>query len=183
MAGLDQAPAPARITLVLGGARSGKSTHAEALLDDHAGPRLYIATAQARDDEMAARIAAHRARRGPGWRTVEAPLALAETLEAESRAGSALLVDCLTLWLSNLMEAGRDIAAEIERFVRLLRAAGGADGAGLERGRPRHRAGECDRPRFSRPCRAAQPGRGPGRRAGGLRRRRPAAHAEAVRAS
>ena len=117
MAGLDQAPPPARITLVLGGARSGKSTHAEALLDDHAGPRLYIATAQARDDEMAARIAAHRARRGPGWGTVEAPLALAETLEAESRAGNALLVDCLTLWLSNLMEAGRDIAAEIERLV------------------------------------------------------------------
>ena len=120
MAGLDQAPPPARITLVLGGARSGKSTHAEALLDDHAGPRLYIATAQGRDDEMAARIAAHRARRGPGWRTVEAPLALAETLEAESRAGSALLVDCLTLWLSNLMEAGRDIAAEIERLVACL---------------------------------------------------------------
>ena len=120
MAGLDQAPPPARITLVLGGARSGKSTHAEALLDDHAGPRLYIATAQARDDEMAARIAAHRARRGLSWRTVEAPLALAETLEAESRPGAALLVDCLTLWLSNLMEAGRDIAAETQRLVACL---------------------------------------------------------------
>ena len=57
---------------------------------------------------------------GPGWRTVEAPLALAETLEAEGRPGRALLVDCLTLWLSNLMEAGRDIAAEIERLVACL---------------------------------------------------------------
>ena len=183
MAGLDQAPPPARITLVLGGARSGKSTHAEALLDDHAGPRLYIATAQARDDEMAARIAAHRARRGPGWRTVEAPLALAETLEAEGRAGSALLVDCLTLWLSNLMEAGRDIAAEIERLVACLGRLEGRTvlvsnevGLGIV---PENATG----PRLSRPCRAAQPGRGPGRRAGGLRRRRPAAHAEAVSAS
>ena len=117
MAGRGAAPVPARITLVLGGARSGKSAHAEALLDDHEGARLYIATAQAHDAEMAARIAAHRARRGEGWRTVEAPLALAETLDAESRPGRALLVDCLTLWLSNLMGAGRDIAAEIERLA------------------------------------------------------------------
>jgi len=120
MAGLDQAPSSARITLVLGGARSGKSAHAEALLEGHAGERLYIATAEPRDAEMAARIAAHRARRGPGWRTVEAPLALAETLEAESRPGSAVLVDCLTLWLSNLMGAGCDIAGEIERLVACL---------------------------------------------------------------
>ena len=120
MAGLGAAPSAARITLVLGGARSGKSAHAEALLDDHAGLRLYIATAEARDAEMAARIAAHRARRDPAWRTVEAPLALAQTLEAESRAGRALLVDCLTLWLSNLMGAGRDIAAEIERLTACL---------------------------------------------------------------
>ena len=120
MAGLDQAPDPARITLVLGGARSGKSAHAEALLQGHAGARLYIATAEARDAEMEARIAAHRARRGPGWRTVEAPLALAETLEAESRPGAALLVDCLTLWLSNLMDAGRDIAAETRRLTDCL---------------------------------------------------------------
>ena len=120
MAVQDTAPPPARITLVLGGARSGKSAHAEALLGDHAGARLYIATAEARDAEMKARIAAHRARRGPGWRTVEAPLALTEALEAESRPGAALLVDCLTLWLSNILEAGRDIAAEIERLVACL---------------------------------------------------------------
>ena len=120
MAGLDQAPDPARITLVLGGARSGKSAHAEALLKGHAGARLYIATAEARDAEMEARIAAHRARRGPGWRTVEAPLALAETLEAESRPGAALLVDCLTLWLSNILDAGRDVAAETRRLTDCL---------------------------------------------------------------
>ena len=120
MAGLGAAAPPARITLVLGGARSGKSAHAEALLGDHAGTRLYIATAEARDAEMAARIAAHRARRGAAWRTVEAPLALVRTLEAESRAGHALLVDCLTLWLSNLMGAGRDIAAECERLSACL---------------------------------------------------------------
>lgn len=120
MAGLDQAPDPARITLVLGGARSGKSAHAEALLEGHAGARLYIATAEARDAEMEARIAAHRARRGPGWRTVEAPLALAETLEAESRPGAALLVDCLTLWLSNILDAGRDVAAETRRLTDCL---------------------------------------------------------------
>ena len=116
----DHEAALARITLVLGGARSGKSAHAEALLADHAGARLYVATAEARDTEMTARIAAHRARRGAAWRTVEAPLALVRTLEAESRPGRALLVDCLTLWLSNLMGAGRDIAAEIERLAACL---------------------------------------------------------------
>ena len=183
MAGLDQAPPPARITLVLGGARSGKSAHAEALLDDCAGPRLYIATAEARDAEMEARIAAHRARRGPRWRKVEAPLALAETLAAESRPGAALLVDCLTLWLSNLMEAGRDVAAETQRLVACLGRLEGRTvlvsnevGLGIV-------ARERRRPSLSRPCRAAQPGRGPGCRAGGLRRRRPADDAQAMSAS
>ena len=121
MAGLDQAPPPARITLVLGGARSGKSAHAEALLHDHAGARLYIATAEPRDAEMAgAHRGASRPARARQWRTVEAPLALTETLEAESRPGAALLVDCLTLWLSNIMEAGRDIAAETQRLTACL---------------------------------------------------------------
>lgn len=120
MAGLEAAMAPARLTLVLGGARSGKSAHAEALLEDHPGEKLYVATAEARDSEMAARIAAHRARRGADWRTVEAPCALAETLEAESRPGRALLVDCLTLWLGNLMGAGSDIAAESARLLACL---------------------------------------------------------------
>jgi adenosylcobinamide kinase/adenosylcobinamide-phosphate guanylyltransferase len=102
----------ARTLLVLGGARSGKSRYAEALLAAHDGARTYIATAEARDGEMAKRIAAHRARRGPGWRTVEEPLDLVAALEAHCRPTGAVLVDCLTLWLSNLMAASRDIAAE-----------------------------------------------------------------------
>ena len=102
----------ARTTLVLGGARSGKSRYAEELLAAHDGARTYIATAEARDAEMAARIAEHQARRGPGWRTVEQPLDLVGALEVYCGPKGAVLVDCLTLWLSNLMAASRDIAAE-----------------------------------------------------------------------
>ncbi len=109
----------ARVTLVLGGARSGKSVYAESLLQRARAP-LYVATAEARDEEMAARIAAHRARRGAAWRTVEAPLALAEALEEEAATSDAQLVDCLTLWLANLMEAGRDVPQETDRLARSL---------------------------------------------------------------
>jgi adenosylcobinamide kinase/adenosylcobinamide-phosphate guanylyltransferase len=104
-----------QITLVLGGARSGKSRYAEALVGAFAPPWLYVATAEARDDEMTARIAAHRARRGPDWRTIEAPRDVATVL-AGAPGGSAMLVDCLTLWLSNLMLAEADIDAEIDRL-------------------------------------------------------------------
>ncbi len=96
-----------RLTLVLGGARSGKSRHAEAMLTRLPPPWAYVATAQAFDAEMRARIAAHRTARVPGWRTVEAPLDLAGALRTEAPA----LVDCLTLWLSNLMLGGHDIDA------------------------------------------------------------------------
>ena len=99
------------LTLVLGGTRSGKSRHAEALVMAHPGPWIYVATAQAWDAEMAARIAEHAARRGPGWETVEAPLDLAPAL---ARPGP-LMVDCLTLWLTNRMLAGLDHALVIER--------------------------------------------------------------------
>lgn len=97
------------ITLVLGGARSGKSAHAESLVRAMADAErpLYIATAEAGDAEMAARIAAHRARRADAWETHEVPLDLAAALRAHARPGRAILVDCLTLWLSNLMLAGR----------------------------------------------------------------------------
>jgi adenosylcobinamide kinase/adenosylcobinamide-phosphate guanylyltransferase len=109
------------VTLVLGGARSGKSRYAEALIGER--PAVYIATATAGDEEMAARIRAHRARRGTNWITREAPLDLAAALAADDRAGRPVLVDCLTLWLSNLLLAGRDPAAEatalIERLPRL----------------------------------------------------------------
>lgn len=98
------------VTLVLGGARSGKSRFAEDLVAGSGLRPVLIATAEAGDAEMAARIAAHRARRGPGWTTVEEPLELAGALAAVA-AGEAALVDCLTLWLANLMAAGRDVDA------------------------------------------------------------------------
>lgn len=101
--------------LVLGGARSGKSRFAE----DLAGrfrERTYLATAEAGDAEMVARIREHRARRGSDWRTVEEPLALAETLATTAAPGRAVLVDCLTLWLSNLLGADRPVVEEYERL-------------------------------------------------------------------
>ena len=91
------------ITLVLGGARSGKSAFAENLARESAQPVTYLATAHAGDAEMTARIAHHRARRPANWRTVEAPLALADALETHAVADGCVLVDCLTLWLTNLL--------------------------------------------------------------------------------
>ena len=101
-------PAPPVSTLVLGGARSGKSLHAERLVLESALRPLYIATAEARDDEMSERIAHHRARRGPAWTTSEEPYDLPGVLRREATPGLAVLVDCLTLWLSNLMLDDRD---------------------------------------------------------------------------
>jgi adenosylcobinamide kinase/adenosylcobinamide-phosphate guanylyltransferase len=105
-----------RLTLVLGGARSGKSAHAEALVTAGPGPWHYLATAEPRDAEMADRIARHRARRGAGWITREVPLDLADALDGTAD-GRAVLVDCLTLWLSNLMLAGRDPEPEADRLA------------------------------------------------------------------
>lgn len=106
----------ARRKLILGGARSGKSALAETLAAGH-DRRIYIATAAAGDDEMAARIAGHRQRRGPSWHTVEAPLDLAGALGAHDGAKCFILVDCITLWLSNLMTAQGDIEAEIGQLA------------------------------------------------------------------
>ncbi len=92
-----------QLTLVLGGARSGKSRYAESLVAATPPPWIYVATAQAQDAEMAGRIAHHRARRGAGWHTIEAPHDLAAAIDA-APAG-AILVDCLTLWLTNRMLA------------------------------------------------------------------------------
>jgi adenosylcobinamide kinase/adenosylcobinamide-phosphate guanylyltransferase len=108
------------LTLVLGGARSGKSRHAERLAVQSGLAPVYVATAQALDEEMAQRIAAHRARRGPAWRTVEEPLDLVGVLQREGAPGRIVLVDCLTLWLSNLMVAGRDVAAESAQLLEAL---------------------------------------------------------------
>ncbi len=114
------APPLVPVTLVLGGARSGKSRHAEALVESQPGACDYLATAQAGDAEMAARIAAHRARRGGRWTTVEEPLDLAAALGRNCGPDRAVLVDCLTLWLSNLLGAERDVAAECERLLAAL---------------------------------------------------------------
>ena len=94
------------ITLILGGARSGKSAFAEQLVAQFEQPVVYIATATAGDAEMTARIAHHRARRPAAWRTVEAPLDLAGALQQHAAANVCVLVDCLTLWLSNLLFDG-----------------------------------------------------------------------------
>lgn len=97
-------------TLILGGARSGKSALAERLADESGREVVYIATAQAGDEEMTARIAHHRARRPSQWLCVEEPLSLAAVLREQARTDRCLLVDCLTLWLSNLLgdaDAGR----------------------------------------------------------------------------
>ncbi len=109
-----------QLTLVLGGARSGKSRHAEALVLATGATPIYVATGEPRDGEMAARIQQHRKRRGADWRTVEEPLELATALTREAAPGTAVLVDCLTLWLANLMDADRDIEAETAALIAAL---------------------------------------------------------------
>jgi adenosylcobinamide kinase / adenosylcobinamide-phosphate guanylyltransferase len=118
------ATADPHLTLVLGGARSGKSRYAESLITAYRPPWVYVATAEPRDDEMHARIAAHRARRGADWRLVEAPRDIATQI-AGAPEGNAVLVDCLTLWLSNLMLADADVVAESDRLEDALEQARG----------------------------------------------------------
>jgi adenosylcobinamide kinase/adenosylcobinamide-phosphate guanylyltransferase len=115
----------APITLILGGVRSGKSRHAETLVESQPGACVYLATAEPGDAEMAERIARHRARRGPRWQTVEEPLELAAVLAEAAGPDRAVLVDCLTLWLTNLLAAGREPAAETERLVACLKGLAG----------------------------------------------------------
>jgi len=107
------------IILVTGGARSGKSKFAEERAARHVGPRIYIATAQPLDTEMAERIARHKTARGDRWRTEEVPLALVEALRATDGEG-VRLVDCLTLWLSNVMHAGADPSGEADALAECL---------------------------------------------------------------
>jgi adenosylcobinamide kinase / adenosylcobinamide-phosphate guanylyltransferase len=114
-----------QVSLVLGGARSGKSRYAERVVEAAAACGTYCATAESGDAEMAARIEAHRARRGPFWRTIEEPLALAAVVVAETMPKRPLLIDCLTLWLSNLMLAGRVVEDEAETLCTALRSADG----------------------------------------------------------
>ena len=111
--------------LVLGGARSGKSAFAEGLVTASGLSRHYIATGRAFDEEMRERIAHHRKDRGDGWVTHEEPLALAARIAEVARPDRAVLVDCLTLWVTNLMLEERDVVAEFSGLLNAIRAAPG----------------------------------------------------------
>lgn len=111
--------APGSCTLILGGARSGKSRHAETLIERLPPPWTYVATAQALDEEMRQRIDHHRLRRKQGWETIDAPRDLDAVL-AGIPAGRPLLLDCLTLWLSNLLLDGVDVDAASHRLAEIL---------------------------------------------------------------
>jgi adenosylcobinamide kinase/adenosylcobinamide-phosphate guanylyltransferase len=115
----------APLILVIGGARSGKSRHAERLIAEYTPPWIYVATAEALDHEMGERIAQHRAWRDERWQTIEAPHALADAL-AEAPADRPLLLDCLTLWLSNRLLAAADLEQEIASLLDVLGTRSGA---------------------------------------------------------
>lgn len=108
---------------VLGGARSGKSAYAQKRCEALGERLVYIATARAGDDEMAQRIARHRAERGPAWTTLEASLDLCSAIARASQGADAVLVDCLTLWLSNLMLGGHDLSAARGALAETVRTA------------------------------------------------------------
>ncbi len=117
-----------RLTLVLGGMRSGKSRYAEDCALSSGLEPVYVATATAQDEEMAARIRAHRRRRDRRWRTLEVPLELPAAIRKEADSGRFLVVDCLTLWLANLLGAGRNCT---RAFADLEGALCGSSGAVL----------------------------------------------------
>lgn len=108
-------------TLVLGGARSGKSAYAEGLVEASGLSPIYLATGRALDDEMKTRIAHHQDRRGGNWETIEEPVYLAEALAREARSDRAILVDCLTLWVTNLMMADENVAERGEALCAGIR--------------------------------------------------------------
>lgn len=106
-------------TLILGGVRSGKSAYALAQANELEGSKAFIATAEALDDEMALRVERHKAERGPAWATFEEPIGIAPLLDGLAEQYSIIVVDCLTLWVSNIMHAGKDLDVE---FAALLSA-------------------------------------------------------------
>jgi len=108
------------LVLVLGGQRSGKSAWAEGWIEATGLVPVYLATAEVRDGEMAARVARHRERRGDRWHLIEEPLALDDALAKATAADSAVLVDCLTLWLSNLLTTEREVATATAALVAAL---------------------------------------------------------------
>lgn len=112
------------ISLVLGGARSGKSRFAEGLVTAHPGPWVYVATAEALDDEMQVRIDTHQERRGENWRTVDSPRGVPKAIMT-APPDAPVLVDCLTLWLSNLMLAEMNVEASTAALAHALSQATG----------------------------------------------------------
>jgi adenosylcobinamide kinase / adenosylcobinamide-phosphate guanylyltransferase len=119
LTGSKQTLAISRLSLVIGGARSGKSRIAEEIVTGTGRPRIYIATAEAWDDEMRDRIARHKADRGDGWTTIEAPRDLPRALATATDA-DAVLVDCATLWLTNHLLANADLDAETNLLLAAL---------------------------------------------------------------
>ena len=114
-----------KLTFILGGARSGKSRRAQNLAESISARRILVATAEPFDDEMAQRIARHKADRGQGWETLDAPLELAQALGEQTDPVTVCLVDCLTLWLSNVMHTDRLLEKETKRLLESLRDAVG----------------------------------------------------------
>lgn len=113
--------APTKI-LVLGGAKSGKSAFAENLCESLSGQKIYLATGQAGDGEMSARIKTHQARRDTSWQTIEAPLDLAPALKAHDKPDTIILLDCLTLWISNLMMAEQDFDSALTELLSQIKS-------------------------------------------------------------
>ncbi len=168
----------AKRVLVVGGQRSGKSRFAERLVATSGRTPVYLAVATPGDGEMAARITEHRSYRGEHWRTVEEPLDIAGVIARESGPGTAVLVECLTLWLSNLMGAERDVEVATDALIATLEHA-----AGPVASSPMRSAAASSRQSAGAPLRRctrhAQPARRRGRHPGRARRRRPAAHPQA----
>jgi adenosylcobinamide kinase/adenosylcobinamide-phosphate guanylyltransferase len=113
-----------KIIFITGGARSGKSRFAQGLAQGFSGPKAYLATAQALDEEMAERIRQHKMSRPPDWHTLEEPLRLTDCLREQGARFHVILLDCLTLWLSNILLAGwtqEDILQEADQWIETCR--------------------------------------------------------------
>ena len=145
---------------ISGGARSGKSRLAEKLAEGFGDPLCYIATGEARDGEMAERIANHRQRRGDAWQTVEEPLQLVEAIRETNGCCRAILVDCITLWITNLLfhhDAVEPVLAEVRALARTPPYPANTAHPGFQRGRHGNRSGKCPGTQLPRSGRTGQP--------------------------